>query len=145
MVSTRSLALASSLAACGLALPTAPNYQQCDPAWGATPMGTKGNGEDSTICGEGCAMSSLSDALAAYGATVPLQTAPLNVTVNMPSTPMTFNAWLEVNNGYHCADGDCNNLVLDAVTRMNSSWTFVGEIDPPQPIAELEAGLDAGA
>ncbi|RYG57094.1 hypothetical protein EON66_01240 [archaeon] len=33
-------------------------------------MGVSGPGERSTICGEGCAMSSLSMALAAYGITI---------------------------------------------------------------------------
>lgn len=101
-------------------------------------MGTKGSGEDSTICGEGCAMSSLANALAAYGATVPLYG------VSLPANPMTLNAWLEVNQGYTCAAGDCNNLVLDAVTRMNASWTLVGELDPPPSVAEIAAGLAGG-
>ena len=30
------------------------------------------------------------------------------------TTPGTFNAWLEANNGYRCDGGDCNNLVLEA-------------------------------
>ena len=44
-----------------------PLYRQCDPRWGANEMGTVGNGERSTICGEGCAMSSVSSALAGLG------------------------------------------------------------------------------
>ena len=36
-----------------------PIFKQCDPRWGADEMGTAGDGERSTICGEGCAMSSL--------------------------------------------------------------------------------------
>ena len=36
-------------------LPT-PLFRQCDPRWGTTQMGTKGDGEQATICKEGCAM-----------------------------------------------------------------------------------------
>lgn len=36
-----------------------PRYLQCDPRWGNATMGTPGPGERSTICGEGCAMSSV--------------------------------------------------------------------------------------
>src|SRR5689334_13092825 len=43
---------------------------QCNASWGNNPMGTNGPGERSTICGEGCAMSSLSMALAGLGATI---------------------------------------------------------------------------
>ena len=45
----------------------------------------------------------------------------------MPATPGTFNVWLMANSGYLCIDQDCNNLVLDAVTRLNSSVILVGE------------------
>ena len=44
-----------------------PFFRQCDPAWGANKMGVDGPGERSTICGEGCAMSSLSMALNGFG------------------------------------------------------------------------------
>lgn len=44
-----------------------PLYKQCDPSWGQNQMGVKGNGERSNICGEGCAMSSVSMALAGIG------------------------------------------------------------------------------
>ena len=43
---------------------------QCDPQWGNDEMGTIGNGERSTICGEGCAMSCVSMALNGLGITV---------------------------------------------------------------------------
>lgn len=109
-------------------------YKQCDPRWGNNAMGTKGNGEDSTICGEGCAMSSLSMALA--GLAVP-------VNGGAAATPATFNSWLQANNGYTCIDGDCNNLVLDAVTRLNSTVELVGEVPKPS-MASIQAGLTAG-
>lgn len=44
-----------------------PLYRQCDPRWGSNEMGTTGKGERSTICLEGCAMSSVSSALAGLG------------------------------------------------------------------------------
>jgi len=47
-----------------------PLYTQCNASWGGDPMGTNGPGERSTICGEGCAMSSLSMALAGLGITI---------------------------------------------------------------------------
>jgi hypothetical protein len=80
-------------------------------------MGVAGPGERSTICGEGCAMSDVSMALASYGAAI----------AGAVPTPQTLNAWLEANNGYECADGDCNNLVLSAISRLNSSFVLLGE------------------
>jgi hypothetical protein len=44
-----------------------PLYKQCDRKWANDIMGTKGSGEQSTICGEGCAMSSVSMAMAGLG------------------------------------------------------------------------------
>jgi hypothetical protein len=67
-------------------------------------MGVDGPGERSTICGEGCAMTSVSMALNGLG---------------LPDiTPATLNSWLMANQGYTCAGGDCNNLVLDAPERL---------------------------
>jgi len=131
------LARAAALASAVSSFPAAPLFKQCDPAWANVPMGTKGNGEDSTICGEGCAMTSLSMALFAFGALIPIAGS------TQPSNPATFNSWLEANAGYVCLDGDCNNLVLNAVSRLNASWTLGGELPVTQlPLAALEAGLD---
>jgi len=49
---------------------TFPLYKQCNSSWGGNEMGTNGNGERSTICGEGCAMSSLSMVLAGMGISI---------------------------------------------------------------------------
>ena len=40
----------------GRLLEPPPLFRQCDPRWGKAEMGTKGDGEQSTICREGCAM-----------------------------------------------------------------------------------------
>ena len=48
-------------------MPSPPIYTQCNSSWASDPMGVDGPGERSTICGEGCAMSSVSMALAAVG------------------------------------------------------------------------------
>lgn len=51
--------------------PTFPLYMQCDPAWGQDEMGVPGMGaQDDTICHQGCAMTSLSMALAGYNITI---------------------------------------------------------------------------
>jgi len=52
-------------------IPSAPLYTQCNASWANDPMGVDGAGERSTICGEGCAMSSASMALAALGIRAP--------------------------------------------------------------------------
>jgi hypothetical protein len=99
-----------------------PSYKQCDPRWGNDTMGTVGNGERSTICGEGCAMTSVSMALAGLGA---------KGSDGKPVTPKTFNEWLINNGGYLCAGGDCNNLNLTAPERFNRSMTLIGESPKP--------------
>ena len=48
-------------------IPSPPIYTQCNSSWANDPMGVDGPGERSTICGEGCAMSSVAMALAALG------------------------------------------------------------------------------
>lgn len=106
---------------------------QCDPRWGTNPMGTPGPGERSTICGEGCAMSSVSMALAGLGVTIG----------GAGADPATLNAWLEANKGYVCIDGDCNNLVLSAPTGLDARFTLVGE-QPAPPMADIQAGLTRG-
>jgi hypothetical protein len=87
-----------------------PLYRQCDPEWGSMQMGVKGDGEQSTICREGCAMTCVAMALAAHGFVVPCPPPQLRCTPD----PATLNDWLQEHHGYHCAAGDCNNLVLNA-------------------------------
>ena len=115
--------------------PAFPLYMQCDARWGADEMGVVGDGERSTICGEGCAMSCLAMVLKGVG--VP-------VFGTLPATPQTLNAWLLTNAGYTCIDGDCNDLVLDAVQRLDPRVRLVGYLAVP-PFAELAAGVAAGA
>lgn len=100
---------------------TFPTYKQCDPRWGNDTMGIKGNGWRSTICGEGCAMTSTAMALAALG--VQLNGSAI--------TPQTFNQWLIANNGYECIDNDCDNLVLTAPERLSSVMSLIGETQKP--------------
>ena len=103
-----------------------PLYMQCDPRWGNDTMGVKGNGWRSTICGEGCAMSSTAMALAGLG-----------VTINgSPVTPATLNTWLIANEGYLCLDGDCDNLNLTAPERLSSVMSLIGETQKP-PFKEI--------
>ncbi len=54
-----------------LVIPSPPVYTQCNVSWASDPMGVDGPGERSTICGEGCAMSSVAMALAALGIKAP--------------------------------------------------------------------------
>jgi hypothetical protein len=92
-----------------------PLFKQCDPNWGNNTMGTPGPGERSNICGEGCAMSSVSMALAG-----------LKFQINgVNSDPASLNAWLIANAGYVCAAGDCNNLVLDAPTWLDKQVCMI--------------------
>jgi len=103
-----------------------PMFKQCDPRWGNDTMGIKGNGWRSTICGEGCAMTSTTMALAGLG-----------VTINgFPITPATFNTWLIANEGYLCLQGDCDNLNLTAPERLSSVMSLIGETEKP-PFKEI--------
>jgi hypothetical protein len=111
-----------------------PQFGQCDPRWGNLPMGTPGPGERSTICGEGCAMSSVSMALAGLKFLIS----------GKESNPETLNSWLMANKGYTCADGDCNNLVLAAPSWLDSGITLVGEVPPPS-IPSIQQGLLKGS
>ena len=52
-------------------IPSPPVYTQCNVSWANDPMGVDGPGERSTICGEGCAMTSVAMALAALGIKAP--------------------------------------------------------------------------
>jgi hypothetical protein len=99
-----------------------PSYLQCDPRWSGNQMGTKGNGEQSTICGEGCAMTSVSMALAGLGVTS---------SSGELVTPATLNEWLQANDGYYCAKGDCNNLNLTAPENFSFNMTLIGEDQKP--------------
>uniref|UniRef100_A0A7S3DAZ2 Peptidase C39-like domain-containing protein n=1 Tax=Palpitomonas bilix TaxID=652834 RepID=A0A7S3DAZ2_9EUKA len=105
----------------GAGLPKYPLYLQCDKRWGNDEMGTPGEGERSTICGEGCAMSCVAMGLAGNNITIEGATA----------TPATLNAWLEANQGYTCAGGDCNNLVLNKPDAISSRVHLVGEFPKP--------------
>ena len=98
-----------------------PLYKQCDPRWGHNQMGTKGPGEQNTICNEGCAMSSTAMALAGLGVTLGGQ----------PVNPGTFNTWLQANGGYLCAAGDCNNLNLTAPERLSARMNLIAEAQKP--------------
>ena len=89
-------------------------------------MGTPGNGERSTICREGCAMSCVAMALASHGFAVPCPPPRLRC----PPDPGTLNAWLQSHGGYHCAGGDCNNLVLTAPDALTGGrMRLIGEWD----------------
>jgi hypothetical protein len=101
-------------------------------------MGTKGNGERSTICGEGCAMTSLSMVLASLQ--IP---SPYNGSTFTLFNPGLFNMWLENNQGYECLDGDCNNLILNIVSQLNTTVQLIGELSPPS-ISTIENGIDSG-
>lgn len=120
-----------------------PLFKQCDVAWGNDEMGVAGNGERSTICGEGCAMSSLAMVLSGVGVLVPAPAAGPSGPREVSPNPQSLNTWLLGHAGYTCIDGDCNNLVLDAVSRMNASIQLVGESEKP-PIEEVRRGLDNG-
>jgi len=99
-----------------------PRFLQCDPKWGNDQMGVKGPGEQATICREGCAMTSLTMALNGLGLYIN----------DTQLDPGVMNSWLQANDGYTCAGGDCNNLVLDAPERIpGSPLVFLGEKEKP--------------
>jgi hypothetical protein len=116
-----------------------PLFKQCADAWGSDEMGVAGAGERSTVCGEGCAMSSLAMVLAGARVRLPGGAGPTALAAN----PQSFNSWLLAHNGYTCIAGDCNNLVLDAVQRLNASIQLVGELPKPS-LDEIHKGLDNG-
>ena len=112
--------------------PVYPLYKQCNPQWATDKMGLANcsvstcpgaNFGRDTVCSEGCAMSCISMALATYGYTLS----------GKPSNPGTLNAWLVDNEGYSCVDGNCNNLNLPQVEKIDiyGGITYVGEIFPP--------------
>ena len=156
------VAMASKLALAGLALfaaaaPEPPHrlfssagsqgyhlyerFDQCDARWAADEMGVPGPGERASICREGCAMSCVAMVLAALEAPV--------VGVNgsrAATTPGTFNAWLEANNGYRCDGGDCNNLVLEAPEALAGAprLSLIGEA-PKGTFADIAGGIANGS
>ena len=137
------LCLAITIHAAATAFRSYPLFKQCDAAWGSDEMGVAGAGERSTVCGEGCAMSSLAMVLSGVGVRVPAAAAGPSGPREVAANPQSLNTWLLGHAGYICLAGDCNNLVLDAVSRLNSSIVLVGEGAKP-PIAEIRRGLDNG-
>lgn len=69
-------------------------------------MGVTGPGEQSTICGEGCAMTCVAMVISG------------KYSLADGIDPAALNAWLQAHHGYHCMDGDCNNLVVGVVDRL---------------------------
>lgn len=97
-----------------------PLYKQCDPRWGSDMMGVNGPYHRATICREGCAMSCIAMALNGMGYVLPGTGNSVD--------PGSLNAYLVTHGGYHCAGGDCDNLVLtapDAIT--GGRMRYVGE------------------
>ena len=81
----------------GLDAPRYPLYKQCDPLWGAQPMGTAGPGERATVCREGCAMTAVAMALAGQGYGIPPGDAatslgPATAGTRIPTTPTSTPA-----------------------------------------------------
>lgn len=75
-------------------------YKQCDTRWKDTMLGTG----DSTICAEGCAMSSVAMALAAFN---------IKINGNL-ANPGLLNEWLNSNSGFVSG----NLLVWNAVKKL---------------------------
>jgi hypothetical protein len=110
-----------------------PAYKQCDPRWGNDTMGIKGDGWRSTICGEGCAMTSTAMALAGLGVRIH----------NEPITPQSFNEWLIANQGYVCIAHDCDNLKLTAPEELSPVMSLIGEAEKPS-FREISADIANG-
>lgn len=108
-----------------------PFFKQCDARWDNDRMGLAncssstcaGAAGRDTVCKEGCAMSCISMALDAYGYLIHGETP----------NPGILNAWLVENDGYLCLDGNCNNLNLKQVEKIDVYGTisFLGEIFKP--------------
>ena len=62
-------------------------------------------------------MTSISMALNGYGYKVD----------GKGSDPGVLNQWLVHNYGYECAGGDCNNLVLQQIHKLNATILYKGE------------------
>lgn len=113
--------------------PVYPFYKQCDTSWAADKMGLVNCSIDTcpgasfgrdTVCNEGCAMTCISMALDTYGYTLLGGKRP---------DPGTLNAWLVDNLGYSCVDGNCNNLNLPQIEKIDvhGGIAYLGEIFPP--------------
>ncbi|KAJ6235297.1 hypothetical protein M0813_28739 [Anaeramoeba flamelloides] len=87
----------------------------------------------STICREGCAMSSVSMALNCFGIKIPTSSGMLT-----DSNPDTLNTWLQEHQGYVCLGGDCNNLVLNAPDRIPTPPHVVKYAEPYKLISKEE-------
>lgn len=112
-----------------------PLMKQCDPRWGNNMMGTPGNGEQNTICNEGCAMTSTTMAFAGLG---------VKGSDGKPINPGELNTWLQANGGYYCAAGDCNNLNLTAPERFSPVLAIIGETQKPS-YEEIAQDIVAGS
>lgn len=98
-------------------------------------MGVQGPGERSNICGEGCAMSSLSMAANGLGMHLP---------DGREITPGTMNNFLINHSLYVCAGGDCNNLRLNAIEAVGPNLKLIGELPKPS-FQEISSGLASEA
>eukprot|EP00949_MAST-11_sp_MAST-11-sp1_P002653 g2653.t1 len=97
-----------------------PHYMQCDPRWANDTIGVPGAKGRSTICMEGCALTSLASALAGFGVRLPGDS-------ELP-TPGTLNRWLLGHQGYVCDKGFCNNLRLSAPDDLSAGFVrLIGE------------------
>ena len=112
-----------------------PHYLQCNGTYGNDTMGVPNQNSDSTICGQGCAMTSVSMGMAGLG---------LNIDGKYPD-PNLLNQWLRNNNGYTCIDGNCNNLVLWKIDDISAGHLVVTDnqsLTHPS-MNDIRRGLDA--
>eukprot|EP01062_Namystynia_karyoxenos_P063625 TRINITY_DN56437_c0_g1_i1.p1 TRINITY_DN56437_c0_g1~~TRINITY_DN56437_c0_g1_i1.p1 ORF type:complete len:253 (+),score=17.10 TRINITY_DN56437_c0_g1_i1:72-830(+) len=108
---------------------TAPRFAMCDARWGETKMGVVSRDSStaartSSICAEGCALSSIASGLRWHG----IQLSGVD------ATPASLNEWLQAlpeGEGYECAKPgcyvargwtnwqcDCNQIAALALTRL---------------------------
>ena len=86
-------------------------------------------GPRDTICDQGCAMSSISSALAGHGYRIPSYDNKIS---HSNINPGTLNKWIRANHGYLCIGGDCNNLNLTLITQLDPhSIQYRGEQPKP--------------
>ena len=104
--------------------------------------GVPGDGEQATVCLEGCAMSDVSMALAGLNLTIP---DPYNANSMITANPGTLNNWLKANQGYICLDGDCNNLILWIIDNLTNNHLQVrnGTALTNPSLFDIRRGLDA--
>jgi hypothetical protein len=145
-ISTVHVLICSTLTGAIPTNPVYPLYKQCYPEWAGDKMGLANCsvstcagatfGRD-TVCSEGCAMTCISMALTSYG---------YKINGKSPD-PGTLNAWLVDNEGYLCLDGNCNNLALEQVQKIDvyGNIKFLGEIFRPSLTqGYLVKALDSG-